>query len=397
MGLVLGSSVGSNYGAGPAAARTARAVIAVSAVTQIMYLGINLEAVTAQWETLRPAYGVALAGAGALAILTPPLLARFVDHRQLATYVRTTAVLHLAIVALWPAMILPGAEPAESSPWPHLFIPFTMMTAATSFAPAAIVVFGAASATVSLPLLISSHGTVDEPTLVDWIGAYGPPIIFGGLVVGVMMYAMRLDAALASARSAVVSLAEREARSRVRAAVNSAIHDDVLAVLSMIKIDPTSVSDSDLDRATQRIATLTEEDHSTDLAPATFASAVAEATYRWMEDAIIDVSGARTHAIPHLAAAALLDASGEAMRNSTRHAGSPSTGIHREVHVRLSDSEVAVTIADDGAGFDPAAVAPDRLGVAVSIKDRMAMLAGGHAQLTSAPGEGTLIELTWRP
>lgn len=75
----------------------------------------------------------------------------------------------------------------------------------------------------------------------------------------------------------------------------------------------------------------------------------------------------------------------EALHNAVRH-GAPT-----RVQVRLADEadQVAVEIADDGRGFDPAAVSDreDARGLA-GIRERVTLL-GGRVELDSAPGEGT--------
>ena len=50
-------------------------------------------------------------------------------------------------------------------------------------------------------------------------------------------------------------------------------------------------------------------------------------------------------------------------------------------------------VRDRGSGFDPDAVAPDRHGLADSIRTRMRRH-GGTVRLRSAPGEGTEVRLT---
>ena len=88
---------------------------------------------------------------------------------------------------------------------------------------------------------------------------------------------------------------------------------------------------------------------------------------------------------PYAAAAA------EAVRNSNRHAHSttPTT-----VTVSLDSPKLTVVVADDGRGFDPQTVPADRLGITVSIRDRMAAI-GGSADIDSAPGRGTRVSLRW--
>ncbi|MEU8635322.1 ATP-binding protein [Amycolatopsis sp. NPDC048633] len=94
--------------------------------------------------------------------------------------------------------------------------------------------------------------------------------------------------------------------------------------------------------------------------------------------------------IPASAALALVRATEEALRNAERHSGADS------VSVRLGalPGGVAVTITDDGAGFDLAEVSPARRGVRGSVVERM-RTAGGTAEVTSSPGAGTTVTLRW--
>ncbi|ROS61734.1 signal transduction histidine kinase [Frigoribacterium sp. PhB160] len=67
------------------------------------------------------------------------------------------------------------------------------------------------------------------------------------------------------------------------------------------------------------------------------------------------------------------------------------SGVERaEVVVYGDGGELSVMVIDDGAGFDPAAVPADRLGIAGSVQARMARV-GGSAQVWSSPGSGTSV------
>ena len=58
----------------------------------------------------------------------------------------------------------------------------------------------------------------------------------------------------------------------------------------------------------------------------------------------------------------------------------------------VEEDGVRVFVRDTGAGFDLDTVAEDRLGVRESIKGRMERV-GGVAEIRTAPGEGTEVEL----
>lgn len=105
-------------------------------------------------------------------------------------------------------------------------------------------------------------------------------------------------------------------------------------------------------------------------------------------------SGSETAAVPASVAEALVAASVQAMVNSVKHAG--RRGVTRSVDVRMGDAgALHITVADDGRGFAMADIPTDRLGVKVSILQRVRTV-GGTARIRSAPGRGTRIELAWR-
>lgn len=109
----------------------------------------------------------------------------------------------------------------------------------------------------------------------------------------------------------------------------------------------------------------------------------------------IDVSvspGAATLTVPADAVDVLDAAVSEAVRNSMLHAG-PAAARH--VSIRADVGSLTVDVLDDGCGFDPGAVPPHRLGVAVSIVRRVRALDGGSAQVVSRPGAGTAVHLAW--
>jgi signal transduction histidine kinase len=88
---------------------------------------------------------------------------------------------------------------------------------------------------------------------------------------------------------------------------------------------------------------------------------------------------------------ALVLAAREAMANAARHSGADQISMF----VDVGDDEIAIFVRDRGSGFDPSTVAKRKHGIAESIRGRMAR-AGGTAEVTSSPGEGTEVELHLR-
>ena len=80
------------------------------------------------------------------------------------------------------------------------------------------------------------------------------------------------------------------------------------------------------------------------------------------------------------------------MVNSVNHAGDDVT---RWVSARsIPNGGVRIEVGDTGKGFEMDNIASERLGVRVSIIERLAN-AGGRATIVSAPGRGTIVKLRW--
>ena len=85
---------------------------------------------------------------------------------------------------------------------------------------------------------------------------------------------------------------------------------------------------------------------------------------------------------------ALVAAATEAMVNAAKHSGADRMSLFFEVE----DEALEVYVTDQGAGFEPDEVPPDRKGISQSIRSRMEKV-GGFADIESEPGEGTEVLL----
>jgi signal transduction histidine kinase len=86
---------------------------------------------------------------------------------------------------------------------------------------------------------------------------------------------------------------------------------------------------------------------------------------------------------------ALVAAAREALVNAARHASVETVSLYAEVE----EDEISVFVRDRGAGFDMDEIEDSRHGVRGSIIGRM-QRHGGHAEIKSAPGDGTEVRLT---
>lgn len=98
-----------------------------------------------------------------------------------------------------------------------------------------------------------------------------------------------------------------------------------------------------------------------------------------------------TGPMPASIAGALAAAAHEALANVERHAGH---GAACHVEVSTIGDGCRVRIVDDGRGFDVQRASRNRLGLQRSVRERMQGI-GGRADITSAPGCGTTVDLYW--
>lgn len=99
-------------------------------------------------------------------------------------------------------------------------------------------------------------------------------------------------------------------------------------------------------------------------------------------------SGSGVYKLAPDVARALVGAVRAAFENVLKHSGASVA----ELELIYAD-DITVMITDQGAGFDTAAIPPDRLGVRGSIVERIEAV-GGSAQIWSTPGGGTSVVIT---
>ena len=207
----------------------------------------------------------------------------------------------------------------------------------------------------------------------------GPGALAGALALILGPYLWQL----AAERTERIRLAER-------AAMAARIHDSVLQTLALVQRD---ADDAPRVRA---LARRQERELRRWLYGRGYdgATTVADA----LADAVAEVEGAHLTQIELAtsgdapldgALGELVLAAREAMVNAAKHAQSDEISVYAEVE----DAAVAIYVRDRGIGFDQAAVAADRRGIAESIEGRL-RAAGGSATITSSPGNGTEVELT---
>jgi signal transduction histidine kinase len=179
-------------------------------------------------------------------------------------------------------------------------------------------------------------------------------------------------------------------RSEERAAVAAHLHDSVLQTLALIQRhadEPQAVSR--LARGQERELRAWLYEPKVVREGGTWAGLVAgmvtdvEADHALTVDPVVVGDAPVDEAL-----AALGAATREALVNAAKHSGATAADLYTEV----TPERVSVFVRDRGAGFEPGAVPPDRRGLRDSVAGRLTRL-GGTAEIRSAPGEGTEVEL----
>jgi signal transduction histidine kinase len=231
---------------------------------------------------------------------------------------------------------------------------------------------------LALVLFAVQTGGVGVAREVLLAGALG--VLGLGLLVGPWL--VRLTGDLSEERAARI-------RSQERADVAAHLHDSVLQTLALIQ------KHAEDGRTVATLARAQERDLRSWLYgdpghPETSLVAALRAAAAEVEDAhgvpveVVTVGDVGvTDAVRPVVLAAR-----EAMVNAAKHSGADKVDVFAESDGRRTE----VFVRDRGRGFDPDAVADDRLGVRNSIVDRMRRH-GGTAAVRSAPGEGTEVRL----
>lgn len=220
--------------------------------------------------------------------------------------------------------------------------------------------------------------------------------VFVGLALAAKRGAAQVARAAALDRAAVSERAARVARKQERLHIDALIHDSVISTLLMAgsgRVDSTVLSQY-AERTLVQIDSL-RHPHQANVARAELerrlrqltADTVPGSDFRTMLEADGDA--------PYEAAAALLGATREALRNSAAYAGPDGRVVTRAVTISGTGTGIRITVSDDGVGFEPSVVPAERLGISQSIVGRMNSVDGCSASVVSRPGAGTEVVLLW--
>ena len=354
-----------------------------------------------QLDSLKPGLGIALTvaiyGGLGLAIIAT-LIKRFIRVTS-----GVFAVLYIAALVAWPAMLNTPDGVLDGKSWL-----WYLCTVATSCAAVSFPLWWAMIYTLLAPIAyglvrVLPAGGGAEPMLGALDAFYA--ILLGQVVLIIITMLRQATAAVDTAQTNALttySAAVRQHATEVeRVQVDSIVHDSVLAaLLSAAAAGTPKAAELAATMAQEAIVRLNEAGSipaaDDNMVPfSDLKDRIRSLAHRFDEPIEFIDCDAEDLSLPAYASEALYAASAQAIVNSIQHAGAPGDPVARSVRMNSNLlGGCVIEIADSGVGFDPAAVPSERLGLRISIRERVAT-AGGVVQVQSGPGRGTSILIEW--
>lgn len=365
----------------------------------------------AQMDQLRVPFGVFTVAVGVAIPASYTVLAWVLKMSTLRWLVTASAAGFMASQILWVPMMTGDALNDGAAPWLQGFGALHATLLVVAWNRPWVWLFAVAQ----LPLVatvefVASGGNLEQ-SMLDGLGALVTSLILTGAGAGVVTAAALQDREAAHAQAEAAHEASLRTEQREQARINALVHDQIMSVLLASVRTPTAAAVPE--QAQQALASVAAirggaRTRASAYSPPDLVAVLRATASDICDDVAVtaDVGAAQEAGVrvPGGVVAALAEATGEALRNSAIHAGSPANSadaVVRSIAVSVTGTgarvDVRVTVCDDGRGFVPRNVPARRLGLQVSIRGRMAALVGGGSRVTSAPGQGTVVDLWWRP
>jgi signal transduction histidine kinase len=313
----------------------------------------------------------------------------------------TFAFVYIAVLVSWPfAVIAPIGR--EENHWLYYMLTVATATAAIAFRTriAVVYLFVVPAIYGFIHALPAGGGATWQRSLLDSVYA----IILGGAVLIIVTMlreaSTSVDVAQATALDRYAVAVRHHATEVERVEVDAIVHDSVLTtLLSAANARTPEAKQIAAIMAGNAMGHLRDAARAPSDGPGTItmsdvAARIVEASAGFpvaFEVRELSVGGSPVSATVGETVTA---AATQAMVNSVQHGGT-APSVSR--WLRISDapeSGILVEVGDTGPGFDVANVPTERLGVRVSILERVAN-AGGVARIDSTPGEGTVVSILW--
>ncbi|WP_066041668.1 sensor histidine kinase [Herbiconiux solani] len=394
---------------------------------------LSLPVLSASLDTLKPewAWGVAIVTFGSIAVA----FACSLVGRGIRISMALVALLFVLTLLLWPLAVRTPDAALGVQPWLWYIVIVAIGAAGISFPTrwAAVYTVAVPAMFAVLRILPAGGGVGWELAGLDAVYA----LVLGSFVVIVITTlrtaASQVDAAQTLAARRYADAAKRHATEQERTRVDTVIHDRVLSsLLAAARAATPADRTLAVQMAEQALVALhsadAESDGAADQPVVVLVERLRALSGTLDAEIAFEQEGDLGGVLPARVLEGMYAAAVQAVVNSIRHAdpderpapaapagnvGPADTTAHLDIEdtvplapagprrvtrsIRMHGWGVAgltVVIADTGAGFDVDAVPADRLGLRISIRERLSAV-GGAAHVRSAPGAGTSVILEW--
>ncbi|MFE6963838.1 sensor histidine kinase [Agromyces sp. NPDC057679] len=310
---------------------------------------------------------------------------------------------YVAALVVWPLLVSDPEALDGAVPWLYY-----LCTVATTCAVVALPPVWAAAYTFIVPALYgviraTPSGGQAPPLLAVLDALYA--VVLGVVVLAIITMLREAASAVDAAQEAALErydlVARQHATETERVKVDALVHDSVLTTL----LSAASARSEGEEKLAARMArdALERLDEAGASGPRAFDRVGLSVLVRRLRAALttfntnfaVRVVNAGGVELPVEVVDALYTASVQAMVNSVQHAEEPGRRARREIRIRgVRAGGCVIEIADNGIGFEPDRVPSERLGLRVSIEERIANV-GGASEIASRPGHGTTVTLAW--
>ncbi len=322
-------------------------------------------------------------------------------NRAVGITLALVAFFYLVALGTWPFAVVDPDNVTQGNHWLYFLLTVAAATAAIVFSTrvATFYLFGTSAIYGIIRMTPPGGGVRWEQAVLD---SFYATILGGAIIIIAALLrqaASSVDLAQAAALDRYSNAVRQHATEVERVQVDAIVHDSVLTtLLSAARAFTPEAKNLAAVMARNAMAHLrdaakiTPDDGST-VKIATVARRIADSAMEMSPSIEIRTKHVGALSIPVHAAETMVSASVQAMVNSLQHGGDGD--VARWLRIRpTSTGGIDIEVGDNGVGFDTESMSTERLGVRVSIIERVAN-AGGRAEINSAPGVGTIVTLVW--
>lgn len=301
-------------------------------------------------------------------------------------------------ILTWPLVVRPEVEfPSGVQPWYWWLLAIATFHAFASLR-LTFALISSLLLNIAWMLLSTTSSFGDRPlgiSLQDTLLAFFFGTLMGLLLLVLRQQTAKVDVAMEQQAATSASSARIRAAENERSRMNALVHDAVLTTLIIganadSKQERQQAANSAKD-ALSRLLNDVSEEAPIEISVSAFFDSVARAASEVARDLELVVEQKQEIRIPGSVASAFTQATIQAITNSVQHAG---TVRSRQLRLSSTATRFKIVVVDDGRGFRESRIPKHRLGVRLSIRERISAV-GGRVAIQAQPGQGTTITMIW--